>query len=184
MIIIGIIGKAGSGKSTLSKYLVDNFDFTRVSFADPLKQICINAGMVTPEECYGEHKTDHSRWVLQKVGTEIFRNQVNPDYWVEEMDETLYELIEDGLSRFVIDDLRFPNEANFVKSFQTGTTIRLIREDFLDSTAGTTHASESLQDTIIPDYTITAKSGDIQTLQDEMRIILIQRYNIGGEYHA
>ena len=184
MIIIGIIGKAGSGKSTLSKYLVDNYDFTRVSFADPLKQICINAGMVTPEECYGENKTEHSRWVLQKVGTEIFRNQIDPNYWVEELHRTLHELLDDGLSRFVIDDLRFPNEANFVKSYPTGTTIRLIREDFLDSTAGTTHASESLQDTITPDYTITAESGDIQTLQDEMRIILIQRYNIGGEYHA
>jgi hypothetical protein len=140
--------------------------------------------MVTPEECYGENKTEHSRWVLQKVGTEIFRNQIDPNYWVEELHRTLHELLDDGLSRFVIDDLRFPNEANFVKSYPTGTTIRLIREDFLDSTAGTTHASESLQDTIIPDYTITAKSGDIQTLQDEMRIILIQRYNIGGEYHA
>lgn len=36
--IIGLTGKKGSGKDTAGAYLVDHYGFTRISFADKLKQ--------------------------------------------------------------------------------------------------------------------------------------------------
>ena len=39
-VIIGISGKAGSGKDTVADFLVKNHSFVKVSLADPLKRIC------------------------------------------------------------------------------------------------------------------------------------------------
>ena len=36
--VIGIMGQIGSGKSTLSNYLVSQKKYTEFSFADPLKK--------------------------------------------------------------------------------------------------------------------------------------------------
>lgn len=38
--IVFLVGKKGSGKSTCSQYLIDNHNFTKLSFAKPLKE-CI-----------------------------------------------------------------------------------------------------------------------------------------------
>ena len=39
MVLIGIIGKKGSGKDTVSDYLVENHLFHKLAFADPIKQV-------------------------------------------------------------------------------------------------------------------------------------------------
>ena len=39
-IILGMKGQAGSGKDTVANYLVKKHGFTRIAFADPLKEIC------------------------------------------------------------------------------------------------------------------------------------------------
>ena len=36
-IVIGIIGKAGSGKDTFGDYVVKKYSFDKLAFADPLK---------------------------------------------------------------------------------------------------------------------------------------------------
>lgn len=38
--LIGISGQAGSGKDTCADFLVKEYDFAKVAFADPLKRIC------------------------------------------------------------------------------------------------------------------------------------------------
>ena len=174
MIIIGIIGKAYSGKSTLGQYLIDQHGFFKISFAERLKKMCINAGLVTYEECYIE-KTAHSREILQKVGTDLFRNQVDPYYWVKELQPDYDQLIRCGITKFVIDDVRFPNEAKWIKSYPYGVTVKVIREGFLDKVAGNVHPSESYQDQIVPDFTLSAKSGDIDKLKNGMFAILVDK---------
>lgn len=77
--IIGLTGHAGAGKSTLAEYLCTKYGFSRLAFADALKGMLITAGMCTHDECYHE-KTERSRWLLQKIGTEIFRKQVHPEW--------------------------------------------------------------------------------------------------------
>ncbi len=38
--IIGIFGKKGHGKDTIADYLVDNYNFHKLSYAEPIKKIC------------------------------------------------------------------------------------------------------------------------------------------------
>jgi hypothetical protein len=174
MIIIGIIGKAYSGKSTLGQYLIDEHGFIKISFAERLKKMCIKAGLVTHEECYIE-KTAHSREILQKVGTDLFRNQVDPDYWVKVIQPDYDLMVRNGVTKFVIDDVRFPNEAKWIHSYPYGVTVKVIREGYVNELAGSSHPSESYQDTIVPDFTLSAKSGEIDNLKNGLFAILVDK---------
>jgi hypothetical protein len=51
--IIGIAGKAGSGKSTIADYLVKNHQFVAVSLADPIKRICRDVFDFSEEQLWG-----------------------------------------------------------------------------------------------------------------------------------
>jgi hypothetical protein len=77
------------------------------------------------------------REVLQFVGTELFRNQVDPDTWVKSVYRKKYR--EDDI--VVVADCRFPNEAEFAK--EHGLLISVERDTGL---AGDGHASETALD--------------------------------------
>ena len=168
--VIGLIGKAQSGKTTVGNHLINKYNFTKFSFADPLKEMLINAGLITYNEAYVE-KTPRSRELLQKIGTNIFREQVEYDYWIKAAQKRIRILFEDGFNNIVIDDIRFPNEADLVKGYN-GFLIKMEREDFIDTTAGTIHPSESLVDSIKSDYVIRAKSGEIDKILKGVDIIM------------
>ena len=38
-ILIGLSGKKGSGKDTVAEFLIKHHNFTRIAFADPIKDI-------------------------------------------------------------------------------------------------------------------------------------------------
>ena len=50
--ILGIGGKLESGKDTLADYLVDNYGYKKMAFADNLKQICMKVFGLTHDQCY------------------------------------------------------------------------------------------------------------------------------------
>jgi len=54
MTIVALAGRKGSGKSTLSKYLIDNEDFHRISFADYLKELIINVFNIEKKYLYDQ----------------------------------------------------------------------------------------------------------------------------------
>ena len=105
-----------------------------------------------------------SRWLLQKIGTEIFRKQIDPEFWVKQAGGIIESSIEGG-ENLIIDDVRFPNEAEIIKKFD-GLLVRTVREDFTDSLAGNTHESERYVMTIPVHFEIRAKSGEIAKLID------------------
>jgi hypothetical protein len=142
---------------------VEHFGFVRAAFGDPLKQMLITAGLCTWKECYVE-KTARSRELLQKIGTDIFRKQVDPKFWVRKTAENVHRLFAEG-RRVVIDDIRCPEEAAMVRAFmRDAVLIKLVRPGHVDATAGTTHESESAVDTIEPDHVISAEGGDVEKL--------------------
>jgi hypothetical protein len=51
--ILGITGKAGSGKDTVADILVRDHHFTKVSFADPMKRICRDVFEFTDAQLWG-----------------------------------------------------------------------------------------------------------------------------------
>lgn len=76
------------------------------------------------------------RWLLQRIGTDCFRCVISPDFWVN----ALFCSMEEG-NNYVITDVRFPNEADMVKS-NGGMLIRLNRAGYIFSN----HISETALD--------------------------------------
>jgi dephospho-CoA kinase len=125
--IIGITGKIGSGKTTISEYIAQKYEFQTYSFADPLKHMAISFGF-KHHEIFGtqEQKLEinkqwgvSGRYFLQKLGTDIFRDtvpKVIPELnlgksgspWIRSFE---YKLETKDRSNIVIGDVRFINEA-------------------------------------------------------------------------
>jgi len=133
--IIGLSGKARTGKSTVSKYLQDKFNFTEYAFADELKFYAEKYGNFTKEELYG-NKTPECRRMLQAIGS-VLREEVDKDYWVNKLRPTLLY----ATSNIVISDVRMLNEADLIKEFD-GYLIRIEREN-ANIEYGKTHISET-----------------------------------------
>lgn len=56
MSVIGICGRAGSGKDTAADYLCQKHGFVKVALADPLKRICRDVFDFSEEQLWGESK--------------------------------------------------------------------------------------------------------------------------------
>lgn len=138
---IAICGKIGSGKSNLAKVLVNNFGYTKFSFATPLKMIV--------SKMLGD-EIERPREILQLLGmwlrtpineiNEIDRQKVKDlrieypvlnlfihthKYIVNHENFFLKMLEQDNdfknavlRQKAVIDDLRFVNESEFLREFE------------------------------------------------------------------
>jgi hypothetical protein len=128
--IIGICGLIGSGKGTVADILEQDQGFTKVSFADSLKD-AVTAVFGWPRHLL-EGDTDESRewreqvdpwWatrlgmpdltprlILQLWGTEVCRLGFHDDIWIASMERKL-----DSNVNYVIPDTRFPNEIALIK---------------------------------------------------------------------
>jgi cytidylate kinase len=162
--IIGLVGRAYAGKTTVADHLVKTYGFTAVANGDALKTMLITAGLCTHEECYVE-KTDRSRELMQKIGTEVFRKQIHPDFWAQRTAKNVHELMAAGQS-VVIHDIRFPNEAKLVSAYLgAGLLVKLERVNADGSPYRGAHAeanehdSERLVDTIDCDCVVMMPTG-------------------------
>lgn len=113
--VIGVTGKARSGKDTLSEHLYTRlgFDCNRAAFADPVKDMLRAIGIDNIE---GYKEEVHpllgvtSRKMMQTLGTEWGREAIGEDTWINLTKEK-----GKGKKFLVISDVRFENEANFVR---------------------------------------------------------------------
>ena len=127
--IVGIIGLIASGKSTIASILVEDYGFTKVSFADTLKD-AVAAIFGWPRELL-QGDTEESRqwreqvdsywssvmghpvtprWVLQHIGTDVMRNHFHTNIWVH----SLMKKLADPTGNYVISDVRFRNEVDVI----------------------------------------------------------------------
>uniref|UniRef100_A0A6C0JEY2 Uncharacterized protein n=1 Tax=viral metagenome TaxID=1070528 RepID=A0A6C0JEY2_9ZZZZ len=98
---IAIIGKLCSGKSTCAKYLIDKYDYTCLSFGEPVKRYA--------KEIFGLETKN--RVIIQDFAQKI--KEIDNDVWIKYLIRKLDNLQTD---KIVIDDLRFPNEYNALKN--------------------------------------------------------------------
>jgi hypothetical protein len=129
--IIGLTGYARSGKDSIAEVLVNNFGFTRVAFADPIKNLLyeINpiVGAVANEPRYLRDTVKSEGWEKAKANPEIrrllqmlgvgARTTFYKDFWV---DMALTDVNNYKTSKFVITDVRFENEAEAIKRMGGG----------------------------------------------------------------
>lgn len=116
MKIIGLLGAAASGKSTIGTYLVQKYGATRYSFAYPLKEIVRRAFNMTDDQVFGSQTDKETvdprynvspRWLLQRLGTEGIRAVFGEDVWWK---NCLERIQADKPELAVIEDFRFLNE--------------------------------------------------------------------------
>lgn len=130
--IIGICGLISSGKDSVADILVQEKNFKKISFADKLKDGVATVfgwdrsmleGKTSTSRDWREEKDDFwsaelgkdisPRLVLQLFGTECMRQGFYDGIWVSLVKK---HIIDNPKQNFVIPDVRFPNEANMIKS--------------------------------------------------------------------
>lgn len=150
-IIIGISGKMRSGKDSAAKAIQEIIPNSRVwHWADLVKESAA-AAMGLPLDHFkddtnkikmyqvGPKETMTGRELLQRVGTECFRNNVNKDFWVTRL---MSQIKQDHKTKLhIIPDTRFPNEAEVIK-LHGGYVIKIDRDDLPESD----HLSETALD--------------------------------------
>lgn len=129
--IIGICGFIGCGKGTVGDILVEKYNFTKISFADRLKDTTATLfdwprDMVegnTPESREWRETPDPwwseelgydftPRLALQRIGTDCMRKGLDDQIWVKFVKK---KLADNPQTNFVIPDVRFFNERGIVR---------------------------------------------------------------------
>lgn len=163
MMLIGLAGKARSGKDTAAAYLAKDIGLYRHAFADPIKRML--------EQVFGNNFVDGDREridpisgvsyrkLMQTLGTEWGR-AVQPDLWTR-VAKAKWEWVKDGMpwetplgkcsnlqlhneqmnAGMVLSDVRFDNEAEWIRS-EGGIVIHVERPD-TDQVGIAGHASEA-----------------------------------------
>lgn len=178
--IIGITGRKRHGKDTLGDHLVKNHGYTKIGFADALKDACREIFGFSEEQLYGNLKeVDDPFWktsprkVLQYVGTELFREriseilpEVGQDIWIKVVEnKILSEQLTNPDKKYVITDVRFENELQFIKRLK-GQVIKVQRDvKSIDNTCD--HASETYIDSIEANFTIK-NDGTLEELYEKL----------------
>lgn len=125
MKVIGLTGRAGTGKDTVADRLVSHYGFVKCSFAGPLKAMLKAIGVdcenretkELPHQVFGVSP----RRMAQTLGTEWMRNSVVQDGWIR-LAEQFVQQVQD-VQGVVFQDVRFENEATFIRS--QGTLIHI-----------------------------------------------------------
>lgn len=176
--IIGICGYKRNGKDTLGDYLVSNYGYTKIGFADAMKEACKNIFGFNDEQLYGDLKEYEDefwkispRKTLQFVGTELFRHRISellPDVkdniWIKVVEK---KILDNPDKKYVITDVRFFNEFEFINKYN-GLTIK-VKRDTIDN--DDSHISESFIDNIYTDFTIT-NNGTLEELYEKLNAII------------
>ena len=96
MMRIAFIGKMSTGKTSLTDYLVEKYGVTKLSFAEPVKEIAV--------KYFGMDINKKDRNILQGVGCKF--REIRPLVWVDLLESKI-----EHNKAYVIDDVRFINEA-------------------------------------------------------------------------
>lgn len=166
--ILGLAGKGGSGKTLAARYLCDKYDFTELTFAEPLKAGTELLFGLNPEQTNGllKEKLDERlgvtpREVLQRLGDAC--RAIWPAVFIAPVLQDL-GIIQGPV---VVSDLRFANEAQalrragavLAKMVRPGAGVRADRQG---------HVSECDLDCWGPWDIVLANDGGIEDLYERL----------------
>ena len=170
--IIGLIGNARVGKTTLSDYLVKTYGYDTVAFAGPIKEAMRIAFDLNEEQLDGKLKeVIDERWGLsprqlyQKFGTDWARNLIGQDVWIRRLKIELEKMTD---NQVIVSDIRFPNEAKAVKDMG-GILIKITKKGL--EVNKDSHISEKLIDKIDYDYLIE-NNYDMKRYEQDIELLL------------
>lgn len=148
--IIGLCGYAQSGKDSVAEILVNNYGYTRVAFADPIRELLYEMNPAVKDGGYRlQNVVDGYGWdvaktafpevrtLLQNLGVGA-RKVFGEQFWIE---QALRNVHWEG--NFVITDVRYPNEAKELREYDDAQIWRIKRTGVEPVN---THASETAMD--------------------------------------
>jgi len=128
--IIGLTGKAGSGKDTVADYLHRKYGFVPFTIAAPLKAgvselFGIDRGVM--EDSVLKEQIDDRygvtpRKILQRLGTDYVRKEFGEDFFIHRLIQRITPLLAND-ENIVITDVRFNNELQRIKEIQGVHTV-------------------------------------------------------------
>lgn len=184
--IIALSGYARSGKDEAAKVLVEEFGFTRVAFADKLREavyqlnpIVKGVGRMDDDPTYVQDVIDEYGWdgykstphgpevrrLLQRMGTEVGRNTLWDSIWID----AAFKPYEGKGVDIVVTDARFPNEAKAV-FLRDGEIWRVNRAGIGPAVSpdGSIHPSETSLDNW-PFDRVLSNDGSLEHYHDTIR---------------
>jgi hypothetical protein len=123
--IIGLTGYARSGKDTVANILVNNYGYTRIAFADKIRNLLVEMDPILENGHRLSSTLEEYGWEIAKAKPEVrrllqslglgSRKLFGPGFWVHEAMKTM--LNDPRLDmNYVVTDVRFLNEADMVKA--------------------------------------------------------------------
>lgn len=125
--LFGVAGLAQSGKDTVSNMLGRHYEADLIAFADPIK-LMLEIGLgITYKDLYFGDKTGIQekygvsvRHMMQSLATEWGRKYIGEDVWLRAVE---LHILANGNDVQVVTDVRFENEANWIR--EHGTLIHI-----------------------------------------------------------
>lgn len=151
-LLIGLVGLAGAGKSTTAAHLEDQYAFIELAFADPIVDMI--GALFAEADIDGAWMVERQlkelptplgvsyRRLAQTLGTGWGRGMLGADFWIRMLAHRLDRphLVGENV---VVSDVRFPNEAAFIRA-RGGVLVRVLRgADHPTSADESPHESES-----------------------------------------
>jgi phosphomevalonate kinase len=129
MRLIGLSGKARSGKDAVADMCASLYGWRKMKLADPLKKMCRDMFGLTCDHTDGILKdlpigTTSPRELMIKVGQ--LGRTVSPNFWIGKLEEAILKTPQAQLGTYVIADVRFKNEMEWIKR-RHGILVRLER---------------------------------------------------------
>jgi hypothetical protein len=162
--LIGLVGKARSGKDTVGKHIENNYNGKCYALADPIKDLARTLFLFDEEQLYGSKKEIiDERWgitprqTFQMIGTNIMQFAIYgfmPDllnkvpirqFWLKHFNEWLTKFHSESNNKekvVIVTDIRFPHEADMIKEMN-GILIKIERPDLDTSNEQYKHCSET-----------------------------------------
>ena len=177
--IIGLTGYAQSGKDTVAKILVEQHGFTRIAFADKIREFLYETNpmfdSIAGEPMFVKARVDRDGWEEAKKSPHIRRLLQNSgvaarklfgdNFWVHEAMKTMLTDPRPDMN-YVITDVRFLNEADMIKA-NNGQIWRIKR---LGVDPVNSHVSETQMDGYTVDQ-IFVNNGTI----DDLKVLIDTR---------
>lgn len=126
--IIGLGYTQQVGKDTIGQYLVDSYGFTRIAFADGVRDLALEidplvggfrlSSLVEWDGWEQAKRSSEVRRLLINIGVGA-REVLGPNVWVNAAEQKLFKLQSDPEfnGKVVITDVRFPNEVTWLRGF-------------------------------------------------------------------
>ena len=170
--LLGLTGKARSGKDTVGSILKRHFPASTISLASPIRDSLKAMIGLQDQDFQGKPKETPIPWLgksprqmMQTLGTEWGRGMVNENMWLLLAQQKI-DKAHNLCRHAVITDVRFENEATFIRE-QGGTIWHIDRDTRAYNVSP--HASEAgvvlrgdLGDVLICNY------GNLNYLEDQV----------------